>query len=124
MSLREGAYAKIKSIEYKDNYATGKITISKKVKNSNPTKYYCSFSGYATFVSDAFHCRPQEGQKIKITSYEVSNGYLDKDGNQKFSDRVKVAIFAYELQDDNGASSSDRPILEEINENQLPFWWV
>lgn len=121
MSLREGSYAKIKSIEYKNNYATGKITISKKVKNSNPTKYYCSFSGYATFVGDAFNCRPQEGQKIKITSYEVSNGYLDMEGNQKFSDRVKVAIFAYELQDSNGNTAIEPMRLEPIDDSQLPF---
>lgn len=121
MSLREGAYAKIKSIEYKENYATGKITISKKVKNSNPTKYYCSFSGYATFVGDAFHCRPQEGQKIKITSYEVSNGYLDKDGNQKFLDKVKVAIFGYELQEDVPQASALPKFDLDIDESSLPF---
>lgn len=123
MGLRENAYAKIKSIEYKDSYAKGKIVISESVKNSNPTKYYCSWTGYVSFVGDAFYCKPQIGQKIKIINYDIKNGYLDKDGNQQFLKTPNVAIFKYELQDSNGASQTQPQLdLSDYgNEDTLPF---
>ncbi len=121
MGLRENSYAKIKTIEYKDSYAKGQITISEKVKNSNPVKFYCSWTGYVSFVGDAFLCKPQAGQKIKIISYDNKNGYLDKDGNQQFSKTPNVAIFKYELQADSHSNSTTSPAFELVNDETLPF---
>ena len=111
-------YAKIKEVEDKGNYSIVKISVSKKNKQSG--KYETDFIGKVNFVSQAHLQRPLKDQRIKITSFGVQNCYV-KDDKIEFLKTPRIAIFSYELQEDNGASASNIPILEEIDSNQLPF---
>jgi hypothetical protein len=112
------SYAKIKEVEDKGNYSICKISTSKKNRETN--KYETDFVGKVRFVGQAHLQRPLSNQRIKITSCGVANCYT-KDDKLEFPKSPTYTVFAYELQDDNGASSSDRPFLEEIDSNQLPF---
>ena len=100
MGFSNGAFAKIKEVENKGNYTKAKIVISKKVKNSNPAQYICTYAGWVSMVGKANNCRPMAGQKIKITSCDVTNGYIDQSGEQKFANSPQCTIFEYELQQD------------------------
>ena len=98
MGFSANAYATIKKVDVKQNMTNCKITISKKDKARD--KYVCLFAGWVSFVGNAHLCKPQVGQKIKITNCDVSNGYLDREGEQKFRNTPQFAIFGYELQGD------------------------
>lgn len=100
MGFSVGSYAKIKEVENKGNYSKAKIVISKKVKDSNPAQYICTYAGWVTCVGNAHNKRPIVGQKIKITNCDVTNGYLDKSGNQMFSNSAQCTLFDYELESD------------------------
>ena len=120
MAFQTGSYAKIKTIENKGNYTSAKIVISKKVRGTD--KYVCDFAGWVTFIGDAHKCRPMEGQKIKIGSCEVSNGYLDASGNQQFCQKPQFKIYSYELQDGVAGSPVPQPNWTDIaEEDGLPF---
>lgn len=112
------SYAKIKEVEDKGNYSVCKISISKKNKQSE--RYETDFVGKVRFVGQAHLQRPLKDQRIQITSCGVSNCYT-KDNKLEFPKAPVYTIFGYTLQDDNGAVASDRPILEPIDENCLPF---
>ncbi len=112
------SYAKIKEVEDKGNYSVCKISISKKNKQSG--KYETDFIGKVRFVGNAHNQRPLTNQRIQITSCGVSNCYT-KDDKLEFPKAPTYTIFEYSLQDDNGATASERPILEPINESELPF---
>lgn len=100
MGLRTNAFATIKEVAEKGNYTDCKITISRKDKRRNGA--WCNtFTGWATFVGKAHLLRPMQNQRIKILDFEVTNGYLDNNGTQKWNTNPKVAIFDYELQDEN-----------------------
>lgn len=116
--LSVNCYAKIKSVEVKENYSVCKISISKKNKQSG--KYETDFIGKVNFVSQAHLQRPLKDQRIKITSFGVQNCYI-KDDNIEFLKTPKIAVFSYELQEDNGASANTTPTFEVDNDNTLPF---
>jgi hypothetical protein len=97
MGFSVGSYAKIKEVDNKGNYTKAKIVISKKIKGSNPAQYVCSFSGWVTCVGNAHSKAPTAGQKIKITNCDVNNGYLDRDGTQKFNNSPQFTLYDYEL---------------------------
>lgn len=133
MGFSNGAFAKIKEVDNKGNYTKAKIVISKKVKNSDPAQYICTYAGWVSMVGKAHNCRPMSGQKIKITSCDVTNGYLDQSGEQKFSQAPQCTIFEYELQQDgtqgktyvpsaytNGSSGGFEQI-DMGDESSLPF---
>ena len=131
MGFSVGSYAKIKEVENKGNFSKGKITISKKVPNSTPAKYVCTFTGWVTFVGKAHQCRPMAEQRIKITNCDVNNGYLDRDGQQKFNNSPQYTIYEYELQDGGhsggymptgyGATPSGFEELPFGEDSSLPF---
>lgn len=112
------SYAKIKSVEVKENYSVCKISISK--KNKQTDKYETDFVGKVRFVGNAHHQRPLADQRIKITSCGVSNCYV-KDDKLEFQNIPTYTIFGYELQDNNGASANATPTFEVDNDNILPF---
>jgi hypothetical protein len=131
MGLRLNAFATIKEVNDKGNYTDCKITISRRDKKRNNV-WYTAFVGYATFVGRAHLLRPMKDQRIKILDFEVTNGYLDTSGQQKWSNNPKVAIFDYELQDGNrtnnapnyGTSSfmpSSQSFEDISNDTDLPF---
>lgn len=110
-------YAKIKSVEVKENYSLCKISTSKKNKTNNT--YETDFVDKVRFVGDAHKQRPLEGQRIKITSCAVSNCYT-KDNKLEFLNKPNYVIFKYELQEEN--EQSTRPKFDlVIDDNQLPF---
>lgn len=109
MGFSNGAFAKIKEVDNKGNYTKAKIVISKKVKNSNPAQYICTYAGWVSMVGKAHNCRPMAGQKIKITNCDVTNGYLDQSGEQKFSQAPQCTIFEYELQQDGAQANTYVP---------------
>jgi hypothetical protein len=133
MGLRLNAFATIKEANDKGNYTDCKITISRKDKKRN--NVWCTaFVGYATFVGRAHLLRPMKDQRIKILDFEVTNGYLDRNGEQKWNDKCKVAIFDYELQDTSNYSnqtnsngfnvpnfSQSTVSFEDIGNSDLPF---
>lgn len=132
MGFSNGAFAKIKEVDNKGNFTKAKIVISKKVKNSNPAQYICTYAGWVSMVGKAHNCRPMAGQKIKITNCDVTNGYLDQSGEQKFSQAPQCTIFEYELQQDGARGNTYVPSaytqgssggFEEIamSEDSLPF---
>lgn len=109
MGFSNGAYAKIKEVEEKEKFTKAKIVISKRIRNSNPSQYVCTFAGWVTFVGKSHLCRPQAGQKIKITNCDVTNGYLDQSGEQKFANSPQCTIFEYELQQDGAQPNTYVP---------------
>lgn len=114
-----GNYLTIWEVEDKGNYAV--VSVSSSKKNKQTGKYDTDFSSkYVRFVGDAYNCRPQKGQRIKIVECGVSNVYM-KDGQKVYMQNPNYCVFKYELQDDNGASSNEPMRLEPIDENQLPF---
>lgn len=125
MGFSVGNFATIKQVENKGNYTTAKITISKKDKKLD--KYVCSFSGWATFVGDAHLCKPQAEQRIKILQCDVSNGYADSIGEQKWSAKPQFTVYKYELQSQNGSSNGNSPALTPMDfvdfdtDTDLPF---
>ena len=122
MGFQNGSYAKIKEVETKERFTKAKIVISKKVQNSD--KYVCDFAGWVTFLGKAHQCRPLVGQRIKLGSCSVSNGYLDRDGNQQFSKSPQFSVFDYELQDggNGGYVAAPQPNWEELStSDDLPF---
>jgi hypothetical protein len=136
MGFSVGSYAKIKEVENKGNHSKGKIVISKKIPNSNPAQYVCTFAGWVTLVGKAHKNQPMVNQKIKITNCDITNGYLDATGQQKFTNSPQYVIYDYELDgapQNNGYMPSaygapnfanNSPTFEEIsisNESDLPF---
>lgn len=115
--LSVNCYAKIKSVEVKENYSVCKISISKKNKQSG--KYETDFVGKVSFVGNAHNQRPLSDQRIKITSFGVSNCYT-KDDKLEFLQSPKFVVFGYELQDNNGATQP-APTFELNNDDILPF---
>ena len=98
MGFSVGSYAKIKEVENKGNYSKAKLTISKKIKDSNPAQYVCTFVGWVNCVGNAHSKRPMAGQKIKITNCDVNNGYADRvTGEQKFMNSAQFTLYDYEL---------------------------
>lgn len=123
MGFCNNAYATIKEVENKGSTTNCKLTISKKDKVTG--KYACTFAGWTVFVGNAHLCKPMAGQKIKITNCDVSNGYVDKNGDQKWNTTPRYTVFAYELQGDNSAPTFNAPppmdFTDISNDTDLPF---
>ena len=132
MGFSVGSYAKIKEVENKGNYSKAKIVISKKIKGSNPAQYVCTFAGWVNCVGNAHSKGLMAGQKIKITSCDVTNGYADRvTGEQKFTNTAQCTLFDYELEGEvqgnayipnayGGNMGGFEPI-EIANQDSLPF---
>lgn len=105
MGFGVNCYAKIKEVvEKHDNYSVCKITVTKKNKLTN--EYELQFSAHCRFVGNAHKSVPMKGQRIKITSCDVTNCYKDKDGNLQFTKNPQYVVFGYELQESQGASAN------------------
>jgi hypothetical protein len=104
----------------KGNYAVVSVSSSKKNKQSG--KYDTDFSSkYVRFVGDAYNCRPQKGQRIKIVDCGVSNVYMEN-GEKVYMKNPNYCVFKYVLQEDSNGNTTSEPMrLEPIDESQLPF---
>ena len=121
MGFSVGSYAKIKEVEHKQNYTKAKIVISKKVKDSNPVQYACTFAGWVNCVGKAHNHHPIVGQKIKITNCDVSNGYLDRDGTQKFNNAPQFILYDYELDGQQNMLSNNEYVPSAYGGNSQSF---
>ena len=123
MGFSVGSYAKIKEVETFGNYSKVKLVISKKDKKSG--KYVCTFSTKCMFCGKAHLCKPMAGQKIQIKNCDVTNGYLDAQGNQKWADKPSFVVYEYELQDGGATSpsqaSAPTPVFADLGDDDLPF---
>lgn len=123
MGFGVNAFATIKEAENKGNTTNCKLTISK--KNKATGKPTCTFSGWVSFVGNAHLCKPMAGQKIKITNCDVSNGYADREGEQKWLNTPRYTVFAYELQGDISSPTFTAPppvdFTELSSEDELLF---
>ena len=125
MGFGVGSFAKIWKVEDKGGkYAMCQISVS--VKNKKTNQYETTFSSTVAFFNDAYHCRPQVGQKIKITNCDVTNKvFVKSDGTKTYP--YQFSIFSYELQEDENAtkvnSKSTTPTLYEVmdDDDSIPF---
>ena len=125
MGFGVGSFAKIWKVEDKGGkYAMCQISIS--VKNKRTNQYETTFSSTVAFFNDAYHCRPQVGQRIKITNCDVTNKvFVKSDGTKTYP--YQFSIFGYELQEDENTpksnSKSTTPTLYEVmdDDGDIPF---
>lgn len=83
MGFSVGAYARLWSLEDRGNFCVGRISISRKDKQTN--QYVTKFEdGYVAFFRDAYTVAkgilengiPEKGITIKILACDVENHYL------------------------------------------------
>lgn len=105
MGFRQGAYAKIWSVEDKGNYSVCNLSISK--KNKDTDKYDIEFQdGFVHLVGTA-HTGisgmdiPKNGLSIKISSCDVTNNYV-ADKKKLYTNYV---IFGFEIPENNNGNS-------------------
>lgn len=103
MGFGVGNYCKIKEVvEKKDNYTICHLTIGK--KNKVTQNFELNFTGRVRFVGDAHKSVPLKDQRIKITSCDVTNCFIQDDKLQ-FTKNPQYVVFGYELQESQGASA-------------------
>ena len=130
MGFRNDAYARIWEVEEKGNYSVGKISISRKDKDTG--KYNVEFQdGFVRFVGQAHKALQgvqidsAKGISVKISSCDVSSIYKGKDG--KTSYYPHYTVFGIELQDENVKqtpikdTSSLVAIPDDVEGDALPF---
>lgn len=148
MGFRQGAFARVFSVENKGKYSQGRISISRKNKETNV--YETEFQdGYVRFVGEAhqniitaglptpaeYNKDVHKGITIKINSCDVTNFFMGQDG--KVSYTPHYTIFGFEFPDaapksantqDNNATSATggQGVNEFMNipdgiDEELPF---
>lgn len=134
MGFRQGAFAKVWSVEDKGNYSTARITISKKDKSTDAykTEFQDGFVRLVGQAHDAFKSVTigEKGVTIRISSCDVTNNYSEKDKKTY----INFVIFGFEFpdgNDGNGGNNTTSPsapakhdsfmnIPDDANE-ELPF---
>lgn len=116
MGFRQGAFARIWSVNDEGNYSTANVSVSR--KNKETGKYNIEFSdGYVRLVGSAheaakslglptreeFDPQSDKGVTIKISNCDVTNNY-DTKTKKLYTNCV---IFGFEIPDNNGGNSSD-----------------
>lgn len=115
MGFRQGAYARVWSVNNEGKYSTANVSVSK--KNKETGKYDVEFSNnYVRLVGTAhedaqklnlptreqFNVDSDKGVVIKISSCDVTSNYDQK--SKKIY--TNFAIFGFEIPDENGNSST------------------
>ena len=116
MGFRQGAFARIWSVNDEGRYSTANVSVSK--KNKETGKYDVEFSdGYVRLVGSAhevakglglptrekFDSQSDKGISVKISSCDVTNNYNAK--TKKLY--TNCVIFGFEIPDNNGDNNSD-----------------
>lgn len=116
MGFRQGAFARIWSVNDEGKYSTANVSVSR--KNKDTGKYDVEFSdGYVRLVGSAheaakelglptreeFDSQSDKGVSVKISSCDVTNNY-DTKTKKLYTNCV---IFGFEIPDNNGGDSSD-----------------
>lgn len=139
MGFRQGAYAKLWSIEDQGNYCTGNLSVSKKDENAE-NGYAITFrDGYVRFVGDAYkkamdlQDKLEHGVTIKILACDVTTYYSVKSKKNY----INYAIFDFEEPDRKSSDKkkddtpkkakkeepekSEEELAELVDEEELPF---
>ena len=116
MGFRQGAFARIWSVNDEGKYSTANVSVSG--KNKETGKYDIEFShGYVWLVGNAheaakelglptreeFDSSVDKGVSIKISSCDVTNNY-DTKTKKLYTNCI---IFGFEIPDNNGGGNSD-----------------
>ena len=125
MGFKTDAIAYINSVEEHEYFTRAQILISKKVKDSNPARYSLVFSGRVNFYGAAFKQHPLKGQKIRLKEVDVTNAYLDRDGNQCYNKVPNFAVYSYELLQTRQEQAQDGNIAISLDDlspvDDMPF---
>lgn len=117
MGFRENAYAKVWEVKPSDRYTDARISISRK----RDGEYVQDFTGYVRLIGTA-HSKAatlDEGDRIKITSCDVSNNYSKEKGITYYTCKV------FDFENADGSKSAE-PTGEFFNvtgdiDAELPF---
>lgn len=139
MGFRQGAYARLWSVDDEGKYSTANLSVSK--KNKDTGKYDVEFShGYVRLVGTAhteaqklglpsredFKTGGYKGVPIKISSCDVSNKY----DPQKKTVYTNYVVFGFEVQEgmqtvteeqEQKAATSKKQIEKQEEDDDLPF---
>lgn len=115
MGFKQGAFARIWSVNDEGKYSTANVSVSR--KNKETGKYDVEFSdGYVRLVGSAheaakelglptreeFDSQSDKGVSVKISSCDVTNNY-DTKTKKLYTNCV---IFGFEIPDNNGGDGS------------------
>lgn len=129
MGFRQGAFARIWSVNDEGNYSTANVSISR--KNKETEKYDVEFSdGYVRLVGSAheaakglglptreeFDPQSDKGVSVKISSCDVTNNY-DTKTKKLYTNCV---IFGFEIPDNNSGNSSDSTGAKSASKGKKP----
>ena len=116
MGFRNNAYAKVWEVKPSDRYTDARISISRK----RDGEYVTDFTGYVRLIGDA-HGKAatlEEGDRIQITSCDVSNNYV-KEKNITY---YTCKVFDFEFCDGGkGAAPTETGFLNVEEDAELPF---
>ena len=145
MGFRQGAYARIWSVDDAGKYCTGNISISR--KNKETGEYTVEFNhGYVRFVGEAntlvrslglptrdeFVRGKNQGVNIKINSCDVTT-YYNAESKKSYTN---FTIFSFELPENSSGGSGGggakksvakpvkkkaAPVVEDEEDSDLPF---
>ena len=135
MGFRQGAFARVWSVNANDNYSIANVTVSRKSKDDE-TKYDVVFKdGYVRFIGEA-HKKisgvsiGEGGMSIKILSCDVENRY-DADKKKLYTNFM---VYDFEFPDAGGntkpsgstgkssaKAAKPAPAATEAEEEELPF---
>ena len=104
MGFRQGAYAKVWSVERKSDTMT-KLRISISRKNKSTGEYEQEFSGFVAAVGTAAASRAaalNEGDRIRLGDVDVTNTY-DKVNRKEYTN---FKLFSFEMADGTTAQAA------------------
>ena len=110
-------FAKVWKIDKKDKHADLRISTSEKVENDGKTDYINS-SWFTRAVGKAFNQLKDinEGDRVVITKFKLSNEQYEKDGEKK--NAFKFVIFEFEIKEDTKAPETNNT---SDSDEDLPF---
>lgn len=113
MAFRNGAWAKVWTVEHHDKFT--KIRFSTSVKDKATGEYVTDFNGFASLVGTA-HAKAsgmKDGDRIRIGDCAVTNRY-DKTANKEF---VNFAIFSYDTDAEASSGQGQRAASHQTARN-------
>ncbi len=132
MGFRQGAYARVWSMDDKGKFCTCRMSISR--KNKNTGSYDTEFQdGFVRFVGSAYNMIKgipisEKGVNIRLSSCDVTN-YFERNGKKYFN--PQFTVFGFELADGTespsaGKSANSYDPMDDLksvsaDEEELPF---
>lgn len=124
MGFRNGAYAKVWSVEDKGKTKNVRLSISHKVKGEE-NKYEQDFSGFCMFIGQSAQkaATLKMGDNIKLNNVEVTTWYNKETSVQ----RVTYKVWDFDImQPKSNSSKSTQSVSSnnfegDVSEDDLPF---